>query len=302
MSLREVTPSVASPAGASTTAGVTFHSFDASHPRPHLAVVGAIHGNEHCGLRAIERLAGELARGDLALRAGSLYLVHGNPTASQQQRRHTATGVDLNRTFDFRFVDELAPDLWEHEHIRALELRPIFDSVDAVLDLHSATAPTPAFAIASRVPASLPFALALGLEYVTSGWDGPGLLGDQVLLGQLTRRERPGVAVECGQHEDEAAVDVAYRCTLHALSYFGLIEPLPPRMHAPARRLTVRAAIKRPSVSFHFERPLRGMQPLLPGDLIGHDDHLALTVRNPCYAIMPNDQVAVGDDMLYIAE
>lgn len=302
MSSWGVSPSVALPAGVSPTAGVTFHSFDASHPRPHLAVVGAIHGNEHCGLHAIQRLADELTRGELALRAGSLYLVHGNPIASEQQRRHTATGVDLNRTFDFRFVDELAPELWQQEHVRALALRPIFDSVDAVLDLHSASAPTPAFAIASSVPTSLPFALALGLEYVTSGWDGPGLLGDQVLLGQLTRRKLPGVAVECGQHEDEAALEVAYACTLRALSYFGLIEPLPLRAPTPSKQLTVRAAIKRPSVSFRFERPLRGMQPLVPGDLIGHDEHLALSVRNPCYAIMPNDRVAVGDDMLYIAE
>jgi uncharacterized protein len=304
----EMSARVALPSGpviheaSSPLPGVSFTSFDATRPRPHLAVVGAIHGNERCGLLAIERLARELARGELQLCAGSLYLVHGNPAATALQRRHTPNGVDLNRTFDFRFLDELAPGLWEHEHRRALELRPIFDSVDAVLDLHSATAPTPAFAIASRVPASLPFALALGLEYVTLGWDGPGLLGDRVLLGQLTRRELPGVAVECGQHDDEAAADLAYQCTLRALSHFGLIAPLAPREQAPPKQLTVRAAIKRPSGTFRFERPLRGMQALAPGDLIGHDEHLSLAVRSPCYAIMPNDQVPVGDDMLYIAE
>ena len=126
--------------------------------------------------------------------------MHGNPGASAQQRRHLSAAVDLNRVFDFRFVEELAPALWEPEHHRAAELRPLFERVDAVLDLHSATAPTPPFAIASRIAASEPFALALGLAYVTFGWGGPGLLGDRVLLGLMTRRALPGVAVECGQH------------------------------------------------------------------------------------------------------
>jgi len=269
-------------------------------PGPQLAIVGAIHGNEHCGLLAIQRLQRELASGELMLQAGTVLLIHGNPLATEQLRRHT--GVDLNRTFDFRFVDELAPLLWEHEHRRALELRPIFDSVDAVLDLHSASAPTPAFAIASRVPASLPFALALGLDYLTLGWDGPGLLGDRVLLAPLTRRALPGVAVECGQHDDEGAAALAYQCALRALAYFGLIAALPePERRAP-RVLHVLSAIKRPSAGFRFERPLLGMQALQAGQVIGHDEHLTLTVRSPCYAIMPNDTVAVGDDMLFIAE
>ncbi|MDB4988279.1 MAG: succinylglutamate desuccinylase [Myxococcaceae bacterium] len=283
-------------------AGVTRIASDASLPRPHLAIVGAIHGNERCGLLAIERLRADFARGARALRAGTLVLVHGNPEATAEQRRYTQSGVDLNRTFDFRFVDELAPALWEPEHHRALALRPLLDSVDALLDLHSTTAPTPAFAIASRVPASLPFARALGLEYLTLGWDGPGLLGDRVLLARLTRRERPGVAVECGQHDDEAAPELAYRCALRALAHFGLIEPLAEGPPPTMRTLMVRAAVKRLSVSFCFERPLHGMQALEAGDVIGHGDHLTVTVRHRCYAVMPNDDVPVGDDMLYIAE
>jgi uncharacterized protein len=274
----------------------------ASSGEPKLAIVGAIHGNEHCGLSAITRLQTELASGALELARGTLFLVHGNPAATEQRLRHTSSGRDLNRMFDYRFVDELAPTLWEREHHRAIELRPVFEQVDAVLDLHSTTAPTPPFAIASRVPASEPFALALGLEYVTTGWDGPDLLGDQVLLAQLTRRELPGVAVECGQHDEPGATEIAYRSALRALSYFGMLgdhasEPAP-----PCKRLVIRAAIKRPSATFRFERPLHGMQTLGPGDVIGHGDHLLLSVRNPCYVVMPNDQVAVGDDLLYIAE
>lgn len=282
--------------------GVTRIAHEPERPGPMLAIVGAIHGNERCGLSAIERLREELTGGALELSAGTLFLVHGNPEATLARTRHTPSGADLNRLFDYDFVSELDPRLWQPEHHRALALRPLLTAVDAVLDLHSTTAPTPPFAIASRVAASEAFALALGLRYVTLGWDGPGLLGDRVLLGPLTRRERPGVAVECGQHDDPRAPEVAYACARAALAYFGMIAERAPEPPEPPLRLAIRAAVKRPSVSFRFERPLAGMERLAPGDVIGHGDHLVLSVRNPCFAIMPNDEVSVGEDMLYIAE
>lgn len=279
--------------------GVTVFSADASLPRPHLAVVGAIHGNEHCGLSAIARLSRELARQQLRLQRGTVSLVHGNPQATREARRHTACGVDLNRVFDYRFVDELEPAHWADEHRRAQALRPLFERVDAVLDLHSTSAPSDAFAIASRVPASEALALALDLDYVTFGWDGPGLLGDQVLLGLLTRRVLPGVAVECGQHDDPVAPEVAYQCALRALAHFGLIAPLPPAR--AARRLVVTTAVKRTSASFRFARPLRGLEALPAGTLLGYDDHLAVSVRHACRVIMPNEAAAIGDDLVFLA-
>lgn len=270
-------------------------------PHPHLAIVGAVHGNERCGAEAITRLQAELSSGALTLSHGTLFLVHGNPDAREAALRHSLRGTDLNRLFDYRFIDELALANWTVEHHRALALRPLLESVDAVLDLHSATAPTPPFAIASRVASAEPFAAALGLDYVTLGWDGPGLLGDQVLLGPLTRRKLPAVAVECGQHDDPASAEVAYRCARAALAYFGLTrDPLPA---APApQRLLVRAAIKRPSAGFRFALAFRGMEAVRAGVLLGSDEHVQLSASRDCVLIMPNDQVAVGDDMLYVAE
>ena len=64
----------------------------------------------------------------------------------------------------------------------------------------------------------------------------------------------------------------------------------------------VRAAVKRPSTTFHFARSLRGMERLEAGDVLGQDEHLTLAVRAPCHVIMPNDRVAVGDDVAYLAD
>jgi len=271
-------------------------------PHPHVAVFGSIHGNEPCGLRAIERLHAELRSGAEQLHAGTLYLVHGNPRASDAHERHTRGGTDLNRLFDYRFTLDLPSAYWVYEHYRALELRPLLDSVDVLLDLHSTTAPSPAFAIASPLPESQRLADALGLGYVTHGWDAPGLLGDRVIIAPLTRRGLPAVSVECGQHQQPEAAAVAYTCLRRALDFLGLLpcaEQAPP---IACTRLQLRAAIKRPSPRFKFVRPLSSMQQLAAGELIGRDEDVALSVQRPCYVIMPNDEVEVGDDMVYVAQ
>ncbi|HEX4353528.1 MAG TPA: succinylglutamate desuccinylase/aspartoacylase family protein, partial [Polyangiales bacterium] len=209
-------------------------------PRPHMGVVGAVHGNEPCGLRAIERLRAELTAGELSLKQGTLFLIHGNPRATEEQKRHTEGGFDLNRFFDFRFVDELPSEHWLYEHHRAFALKPLLESLDSVLDLHSTTAPSPAFAIASPVPESQALAASLGVEFVTLGWDRPGLLGDKVVIAPSTRRGLPAVSVECGQHDDPRSIQVAYRCARRALAYWGLSDA--PQTEPPAQvtHLTLR--------------------------------------------------------------
>lgn len=270
---------------------------------PRLAIFGSVHGNEPCGLRASQRLQAELASGELQLRQGTLFLVHGNPSASEQHERHTRGGVDLNRLFDFRFVTELPAAHWAYEHHRALALRPLLESVDVVLDLHSTTSPAPAFVISSPLASARVLAEALGLSYVTYGWELPELLGELVVLAPLTRRGLPAVSVECGQHDEARSTDVAYACLrrmLHALEMipWPALASLP---EVPCTRLQMLAAVKRPSASFKFVRPLSSMQPLATGELIGCDENLALSAQRDCYVIMPNDGVAVGEDMLYLA-
>jgi predicted deacylase len=238
----------------------------------------------------------------LPLHKGTLYLVHGNPRASDEHERHTRGGTDLNRLFDYRFATDLPNASWAYEHYRAMELKPLLDSVDAVLDLHSTTAPSPAFAIAAPLPASQRMADALGLAYVTHGWDSPGLLGDRVVIAPLTLRGLPAVSVECGQHQQLGAIEVAYTCLRRGLDHLGLL-PWPEKAAPIAcTRLQLRAAVKRPSPTFKFVRPLSSMQQLAAGDVIGRDEDMALSVNRHCYVIMPNDAVEVGEDMIYLAQ
>ena len=285
--------------------GVFRVSISPDLPRPHLGIVAAVHGNEPCGLVALSRIRRAVEAGELDLRAGTLVLIHGNPDATAEGRRYTKGGVDLNRILDYHFVDGLPPSRWTPEHHRALALRPVLESLDAALDLHSTTAPTPPFAITSRLPSSRKLAEQLGLRHLTVGWEAPGLVSDRVMIGFLARRDVPGVGVECGQHHHPEAGEVAYGTAVRFMVAHGVVDPpnatATTGRHSPPVVVQVAEAIKKPSADFRFERELGGLQHLRAGDLLGSDRNLEFRLKHDGYVLMPNDGVPVGQDMLYLA-
>ena len=279
--------------------GVLRVARSAELPRPHVGVLGAVHGNERCGLAALERLTDAVSSGALAPSAGTWVLVHGNPEASEAGRRYTQGGADLNRLFDFAFETNLPRAQWTPEHERAALLRPVLEGLDALLDLHSATWPTPPFAIVNDAPASRELARRLGVGFVTQGWGGPGLLMDRVSIGLLGKQGLPAVSVECGQHDEPDAIEEAWRCTVRFLRASGVLDGEAPR--GDARFLEIVEIVSRPSETFRFVRPFRGLDVLEAGELLAADRIAELRVRERCYVLMPNDTVPVGRDMVFLA-
>lgn len=283
--------------------GVRIISQDSSLPRPHTGVVGSLHGNEPCGIATLDSLSNAAERGELGEITGTVFLIHGNPAATEIGLRHTKGGADLNRLFAFEFVERLPQSKWSSEHHRALELQPVLAALDAVLDLHSATAPTPPFAIASSVAESTTLGRRLGLPYLTHGWEGPGLLGNRVLLQALTQNNKPSLAIECGQHDAPGTLEQAYECALHFLVACDNIDAVkaPALPQEPVVELDIVDAVKKPSADFRFDQRLVGLQRLDAYDVVGSDANLEIRCKRPGYVIMPNSSVEVGKDMLYLA-
>src|SRR3982751_6908702 len=103
-------------------------------PGPRLIVLGAVHGDETCGTRAIERVVGDIDAGAIRLVAGRLTLVPvTNPLAYAEHRR--AGDRNLNR----KLAPTSAPR--EHEDHVANWLCPLLAEHEVLLDLHSFTAP-----------------------------------------------------------------------------------------------------------------------------------------------------------------
>ncbi len=279
--------------------GVTRLSTDASLPRPHLAICGGIHGNEPCGVAALRWLDGRLADAPTWVRAGTVLLANGNLRAIAQGRRHSEGGVDLNRIWDFRYQTRLVRDAWAYEHARALELAPVFEDVDAVLDLHSSTSASPPFAICNAAPGSAALAKHMSVPFVVEQWIS---LENRVLTGHLAQRSIPAVVVECGAHQAPSSLQVAQQVSQRFLAHWGLLqEPDETPASDTTRFVRIAATLTKPSERFRFSTPIEGFQKLSRGTIIGRDDFTELKLVHDCYAVLPNDQVAPGDDVLYLA-
>ncbi|MCA9630087.1 MAG: succinylglutamate desuccinylase/aspartoacylase family protein [Myxococcales bacterium] len=266
---------------------------------PITVVLAALHGNERCGVAAIESVRRDPAPFVERQRSGSVVFVHGNPRATEQRRRYTHAGTDINRLFSYAYVDTLAREAWTYEHERALELRPLITGADALLDIHSASQPTPPFVICDGSPEAVRIGSATGFK-VTYGWDGPGMLMDQVSIGSLVSQGKPAVSVECGQHEAPSTMEYAHAVLDSFLVAIGALSGGLPHTEAEVYRLFAR--LVKPTHDFVLARDFASFERLDPGESLGSGPGLNIVIEREAYLLLPTPSAERGEDIVYLAE
>lgn len=257
-----------------------------------------MHGNEPCGANAVQAIRKDLEEGRLHPARGTLFLIHANPEARSQGLRHTSTGEDLNRLWDFAFVESRRKEAWGYEHRRAVELKEVLAELDILLDLHSAFSQTPAFAISNGVKNADAVAKQLGVSYLVQSWYG---LADKVIIGYLKNQDLPAISVECGAHGDPEINDKALEISLRYLRETGVLNGSLSFESQDVKSVRVVESFTKPSEEFRFGEPFTGFQRLPPGTLLGSDRVTEIRVNQACYTVLPNDQVAIGEDIIYLA-
>ncbi len=257
-----------------------------------------MHGNEPCGGRAIALIANAFRRGELEPADGTVFLVHANPEGSAQGRRYTGGGDDLNRLWDFGFVDTMRPEAWGYEHHRVLELKEVLGDLDIFLDLHSAATTTPPFGVSNGEAGIDEVAKQIGISYLVQSWYG---LADKVIIGFLKLSGVPALSVECGAHDDPEIVEKARRIAMSFLRATGAIDDGHQNNGNDVKTVHVVETITRPSREFRFGSPWKGFELLEPGTLVGRDRVTEVRVNRRCYAVLPNEDVEVGEDVIYLA-
>ncbi|MDQ6639405.1 MAG: succinylglutamate desuccinylase/aspartoacylase family protein, partial [Pseudomonadota bacterium] len=279
-----------------------FKSISYACPRTgtRLVVLGAVHGDETCGTRAIERVVAELDAGTLALAAGRVTFVPvTNPLAYAARRR--AGDRNLNRKL------QPATTPREHEDHVANWLCPLLAANEVLLDLHSFRAPGTPFVFlgpADNAGALEPFAqaareealaLRLGVGRAVDGWlatyasgiarrrelaaSFPGAVLDldpAYGIGTTEYMRSVGgcaVTLECGQHEDPEAVEVAYRAIVNTLAHLRLIDAADPAPATDMESLHLSEVVDKVDAGDTFARPWQGFERVAAGERIGtrHD-------------------------------
>jgi uncharacterized protein len=307
------------------------HSFCGLQPGPRLIVTGAVHGNETCGTRGIERTLADIESGALRLLRGTVTFVPVcNPLAYLKGQRMGER--NLNR----RLQPTTMPSQYE-DHI-AQALCPLLAQHDVLLDLHSFRSPGKPFVLcgpADNTGSLEPFARAaeemalaahVGVDRIVEGWmfayaggierrKARAAAGDSRAAAAIEdpsygigtteyMRSQGGYAVtlECGQHEDSAAPDVAVHAIRQTLALLGLADlPLQPPQR-PFEALKLSMVIDRDDQADAFVRPWTSFDALAEGELIARRGN-GSEVRAPqaCRIVFPDPSARPGHEWFYLA-
>jgi predicted deacylase len=258
-----------------------------------LIVTGAVHGDETCGVKAIQRVIRELDSGLHLIRYGSVtFAPVVNPLAHAKGRRNGDR--NLNRNL---FPNPNPKDFEDHV---ANWLCPLLAQHDVLLDLHSFNAASEPFVMVGPRNNDGPLepfkheqqerALAkrLGVRRFVDGWlrtysDGvqrrmSGSAEVQTVLryGMGTTEYMRSVGgyaltLECGQHDDPQAPEVAYRAILNTLAFLGMIDAPEPEPVAPEQMeaLSMVAVYDKQHADDTFSRNWSSFDPVNQGEEIG---------------------------------
>lgn len=300
-------------------------AFTGLAPGARLIVLGAVHGNETCGTRAIRRVIGEIESGQLRIAAGHVTFVPvTNPLAYARHQRMGDRNLNRNLVptdtpvdFEDRIANWLCPLLAQH---------------DALLDLHSFHTQGQPFVMLgpednrgalepfARAAEETALALRLGVHRFVDGWLDTYAAGvaRRLAAGASSReadvhygvgtteymRAHGGIALtlECGQHDDPAAPEVAYRAIHNALAHLRLsAEPAPATVDR-TEALRLYQVVDRAHAEDAFVRPWSSFDPVQAGEVIGtRHDGTPVQADRDGHIVFPNPNALPGQEWFYLA-
>ncbi|QKJ66286.1 succinylglutamate desuccinylase/aspartoacylase family protein [Deefgea piscis] len=306
----------------------TYSALDAG---PSLIVLGAVHGNEDCGTKAIARVMAELDSGALHLLRGRITFVPiTNPLAFEKQQRNG----DRNLNRNLRITDEPL----DFEDRIANALCPLLADHDVLLDLHSTNNPGEAFIMLgpennqgdlqpfSHAEQEEALAVRLGPHRIVEGWLCTYAEGVKHRLAYTPQCERShllntdpsygvgtteymrahggySLTLECGQHTDISSPEVAYQGIRNTIAHLQLADLPAAPVQTDIEFLKISRVIDRHHADDVFVKTWASFDPVQAGEVIGlrHDGQQELA---PCdgFVLFPNPSAVPGNEWFYFAQ
>lgn len=278
------------------------HHFDSGQPGPQVLVNALTHGNEVCGAIVLD----ELLRRGLRPRHGKLSLSFANVAA---YRCFDPANPDAARFVDEDFNRVWSPDKLDGpgssvELRRARELRPLIDSADALLDLHSMHEACAPLLLSGPLDKGVDFARQLGYPahvIVDAGHAQGRRLRDYAGFSDLASPKN-ALLIECGQHWEARALAVARQSAARFLQRLRVVDEadLADWITLPVEAqqiIHVTDAVVADSLAFRFVADYRGLEVIAQaGTLIATDGEREIrTPHDDCVLVMPSlRQLAPG--------
>jgi predicted deacylase len=297
----ELDPPDLSPYRAGNTGIEYVTSFAARAPGPHAMLSALMHGNEICGAIALDRMLRDglrPARGRLTFAFANIAAYRHFTKLDPASSRYV--DEDMNRVWDER---ALAGPPQSHELRRARALRPLIDTVDYLLDIHSTTNVNPPMMLTGLEQKHLDFAKTLGFPaYLVrdAGHETGKRLRD---YGRFADPASPAIAllVESGQHWAAPTADTATETAWRFLAAIGILSeadaaPWRARPREALRVIQVTDRVTIQSDDFCFFDAYQGLE-IIPraGTVIARDGRREIrTPYDDCVLIMPSRRFSRG--------
>jgi predicted deacylase len=272
------------------------HVFDSGRPGPNVMLQALTHGNEFCGAIALDTLFKEKVRP----RVGRLTLAFANVAAYER--------FDFDNPDRSRFIDEDYNRVWGDEVLlgprdsaelrRARELRPFVDAADLLLDLHSMHEPCRPIMVCGKSEKSVALAHRIGApaDLLLDTGHPAGLR--MIERGEFNdpQSAKAAVLIECGQHWEASAVEVALDTALRFLKASGAVDAAWAdtrlRLTPPAQQRLIRVTdpVVAKTMQFRFARDFGGLEVVpVKGTLVAIDgDTQWRTPYDDCVMVMPS--------------
>ncbi len=272
------------------------HAFDSGTPGPAVMLQALTHGNEFCGALALDYLLRER----IVPRRGKLTLAFANVAAYAR--------FDFDDPDRSRYIDEDYNRVWADEVLlgprdsaelrRARELRPFVDAADWLLDLHSMHEPCRPIMVCAKSERSVALARRIGTPadlLLDTGHPAGLRMIERGAFGD-PRGSRTAVLIECGQHWERGAADVAIDTALRFLAVTGAVEQswAKPRLRLapPSRQRLIRVTepVVAKTMGFRFAAQFRGLEIVRnKGTVVAQDgDAVWRTPYDDCVLVMPS--------------
>lgn len=307
-------------------------TFTALERGPKLIVLGAVHGNEVSGTKAILKMIQEFRDGQRTLVKGQVTFVPiTNPLAYNKEQRNGDRNLNRNlsetdqpRDFEDHIANWLCPVLRDH---------------DVLLDIHTfakGVRPFALFGPANNTGELEPFshqelerniAMRLGVDRFVDGWLNTYARGVKARLDYVKKtglatdglstdpkygmgttecmRSGGGCAVtlECGQHEDPNGPNVAYQAIQNTLTYLGMIQGGQVAPITKYEHLTLSEVIDKNDFEDQFCRNWMSFDDVKAGEVIGvRKDGQEVKAAFDAKIIFPNPGSQAGQEWFYLAK
>ncbi len=277
-------------------------TIDSGLPGPHAVITSLVHGNELSGAWALIAILEQNIRpshGKLSLAFVNVQaMTHFNP---RQPKASRFLDHDFNRLWDRERLDSFERS---KELDRARELRPLIESADWLLDLHSMQHAAEPLLLSGLTEKGEKLARAMGyprLIVADAGHYNGARMRDFGAFADASRPET-SMLVECGQHWAEASIDIAITSCRQFLAAIDMVEgphldrlgrrPKP----APQQVIEVTDAMIVQNGPFRFSRSVKGLDVISKaGTVIAYDGDMPVaTPYDDCVLIMPSQRLSRG--------